>query len=64
MTTGYAASLRMALVAMTLATGNGAVKEAMALQGRSAGPNRSPIAPLSDEKKQKLRHILEKAGVI
>jgi 4-hydroxy-tetrahydrodipicolinate synthase len=51
-------------MAMTLATGNGAVKEAMALQGRSAGPNRAPIAPLSDEKKQKLRHILEKAGVL
>ena len=32
---------------MTLGTGNGAVKEAMALLGRPAGPNRAPIAPLS-----------------
>jgi 4-hydroxy-tetrahydrodipicolinate synthase len=50
-------------MAMTLGTGNGAVKEAMALLGRSAGPNRAPVAPLSDEKRQKLRAILEKAGV-
>lgn len=50
-------------MAMTLGTGNGAIKEAMALLGRPAGPNRSPIAPLSEEKRQKLCLILEKAGV-
>jgi 4-hydroxy-tetrahydrodipicolinate synthase len=50
-------------MAMALGTGNGAIKEAMALLGRPAGPNRSPISPLSDEKKAKLRAILEKAGV-
>jgi 4-hydroxy-tetrahydrodipicolinate synthase len=50
-------------MAMTLGTGNGAVKEAMALLGRPAGPNRSPIAPLSPEKREKLRHILESAGL-
>jgi 4-hydroxy-tetrahydrodipicolinate synthase len=50
-------------MAMSLGTGNGAIKEAMALLGRPAGPNRWPITPLSDEKKQKLRQILEKAGV-
>jgi 4-hydroxy-tetrahydrodipicolinate synthase len=50
-------------MAMSLGTGNGAIKEAMALLGRPAGPNRSPITPLNDEKKQKLRQILEKAGV-
>jgi 4-hydroxy-tetrahydrodipicolinate synthase len=50
-------------LALTLATGNGAVKEAMALLGRPAGPNRAPIGPLSAEKRQKLKEILAKAGV-
>jgi 4-hydroxy-tetrahydrodipicolinate synthase len=50
-------------LALTLATGNGAVKEAMALVGRPAGPNRAPIGPLSAEKRQKLKDILSKAGV-
>lgn len=50
-------------MAMALGTGNGAVKEAMAMVGRSAGPNRGPIFALSDEKRQKLRAILDKAGV-
>jgi 4-hydroxy-tetrahydrodipicolinate synthase len=50
-------------MAMSLGTGNGAIKEAMALLGRSAGPNRHPISPLSDEKRAKLRAILDKAGV-
>ena len=35
----------------------------MALLGRPAGPNRSPIAPLSEEKRQKLRAMLDKAGL-
>jgi 4-hydroxy-tetrahydrodipicolinate synthase len=51
-------------MAMTLGTGNGAVKEAMALLGRSAGPNRLPIAPLNDEKRAKLKQILTTAGLI
>lgn len=51
-------------MAMSLGTGNGAIKEAMVLQGRSCGPNRSPIGPLSDDKKARLRAILEKAGVL
>ncbi|HEY2910967.1 MAG TPA: dihydrodipicolinate synthase family protein, partial [Gemmataceae bacterium] len=50
-------------MAMTLGTGNSAVKEAMALLGRSAGPSRSPIAPFSDEKRTKLRGILKDADV-
>jgi 4-hydroxy-tetrahydrodipicolinate synthase len=50
-------------MAMTLGTGNSAVKEAMALLGRPAGPSRSPVAPFADDKKAKLRAILEKAGV-
>src|SRR4029079_15347693 len=36
-------------MAMSLGTGNGAVKEALALMGRPCGPNRSPIGPLSEE---------------
>ena len=50
-------------MSLTLGTGNGAVKEAMALLGRPVGPNRSPIGPLSAEKRQKLKEILTKAGV-
>jgi len=55
------APVRMSL---TLATGNGAVKEAMALLGRSAGPNRLPIGALSAEKREKLRGVLVKAGLM
>lgn len=50
-------------LSLTLGTGNGAVKEAMALLGRPAGPSRAPIAALSAEKRQKLKDILVKAGV-
>jgi 4-hydroxy-tetrahydrodipicolinate synthase len=50
-------------LSLTLGTGNGAVKEAMALLGRPAGPNRAPIAPLSAEMRRKLKDILTKAGV-
>lgn len=59
----YQTRLHPIRMAMALGTGNGAVKEAMALLGRPAGPNRSPVGPLSEEKKQKLRAILEKAGL-
>jgi len=51
-------------MAMSLGTGNGAVKEALTLLGRSCGPNRSPVGPLGDEKKAKLKAILVKAGVM
>ena len=50
-------------MAMSLGTGNSAVKEAMALLGRPAGPSRSPIAPFTVERKAKLKAILDKAGV-
>lgn len=50
-------------LAMALGTGNGAIKEAMALLGRSAGPNRLPILPLADDKRAKLKGILDAAGV-
>jgi 2-dehydro-3-deoxy-D-pentonate aldolase len=51
-------------MAMTLGTGNGAVKEALMLLGRSCGPNRAPIGPLGEDKKLKLMGILEKAGLL
>ena len=51
-------------MAMTLGTGNGAVKEALVLLGRPCGPNRSPIAPMGEDKKAKLMGILEKAGLL
>jgi dihydrodipicolinate synthase/N-acetylneuraminate lyase len=60
----FQARLHGVRMAMTLGTGNGAVKEAMALLGRPAGPNRFPITPLSDEKRQKLRTILGTAGLL
>ena len=49
--------------AMTLGTGNGAIKEAMALLGRPAGPNRFPVGPLSADKRATLRAVLEAAGL-
>ncbi|MBN9519386.1 4-hydroxy-tetrahydrodipicolinate synthase [bacterium] len=61
---GYQSRLHGVRMAMTLGTGNGAVKEAMALLGRPTGPNRLPISPLSDEKRQKLRAILDAAGLM
>ncbi|MCI0702030.1 MAG: 4-hydroxy-tetrahydrodipicolinate synthase [Planctomycetia bacterium] len=51
-------------MAMSLGTGNSAVKEAMAILGRSAGPMRSPIMPFSEAQKAKLKGILEKAGLL
>jgi 4-hydroxy-tetrahydrodipicolinate synthase len=59
----YQARLHPIRVAMALGTGNGAVKEAMALLGRPAGPNRRPIAPLPAETRAKLKDILDRAGV-
>lgn len=54
------APVRMSL---TLGTGNGAVKEAMTLLGRPAGPNRSPVSSLPVEKLEKLKAILARAGL-
>jgi 4-hydroxy-tetrahydrodipicolinate synthase len=51
-------------MAMSLGTGNGAIKEALTILGRPCGPNRSPIAPLPADKKLKLKSILEKAGLM
>ena len=61
---GYQSRLHPIRMAMTLGTGNGAVKEALILLGRSCGPNRLPIGPLSDDKKAKLMGILDRAGLL
>jgi 4-hydroxy-tetrahydrodipicolinate synthase len=59
----YQSRLHAIRTALTLGTGNGAVKEAMALLGRPMGPNRLPISPLSDDKRQVLKGVLDRAGV-
>jgi 4-hydroxy-tetrahydrodipicolinate synthase len=60
----YQARLHPIRMAMSLGTGNGVVKEAMALLGRSCGPNRRPVAPLGEDKRQLLYKILEQSGLI
>src|SRR5439155_25137116 len=52
--------LRMAL---GLGTAPGGVKAALSILGKSIGPSRSPVAPLSPEKQQKMRAVLEQAGL-
>ena len=49
--------------AFAIGTAPGVVKEAMALTGWDVGPSRSPIASLSAEKRQRLKEILEQAGL-
>lgn len=53
--------LRMAL---GLGTAPGGVKAALALMGKSIGPSRSPVAPLTPDKQQKMRAVLEQAGLL
>ena len=61
-----AAQLRLNPVrlSLTLGTAPGGVKAALALLGMSLGPCRSPIAPLSSEKQQKARAVLEQVGLV
>jgi 4-hydroxy-tetrahydrodipicolinate synthase len=51
-------------LSLTLGTAPGGVKAALALLGRSIGPSRAPVAPLSAEKQQKMRAALELAGLL
>ncbi|MBA4062300.1 MAG: 4-hydroxy-tetrahydrodipicolinate synthase [Isosphaera sp.] len=60
----HQARLHPVRTAMALGTGNGAIKEGLALLGRPCGPNRLPIGPLGDEKRAKLRSVLEGAGLM
>jgi 4-hydroxy-tetrahydrodipicolinate synthase len=59
-----AAQLRLNPIRMclTLGTAPGGVKAALAILGTSIGPCRSPVAPLSPEKQQKMRAALEAGG--
>ena len=61
---GFQSRLHGVRMAMSLGTGNSAVKEAMTLLGRPAGPMRSPVLPFGDAQKAKLKAILEKAGLL
>jgi 4-hydroxy-tetrahydrodipicolinate synthase len=60
-----AAQLRLTPLRLALGLGTppGGVKAALTLLGRSLGPSRSPVAPLSPEKQQKMRAVLEQAGL-
>src|SRR5437763_9464255 len=49
---------------LTLGTAPGGVKAALALLGMPIGPSRSPVAPLSPDKLQKMRAALEQAGLL
>jgi 4-hydroxy-tetrahydrodipicolinate synthase len=60
----FQARLHPVRMAMSLGTGNSAVKEAMALLGRGAGPMRAPVLPFGDAHKAKLKAILESAGLL
>ena len=60
----FQARLHPVRTALSLGTGNGTVKEAMALLGRPAGPSRLPISPLNAEKREKLRQVLTGAGLL
>jgi len=51
-------------LALMMGTAPGVVKQAMALTGWDVGPSRSPIAPLSAEKRAKLKEILVGAGLV
>jgi 4-hydroxy-tetrahydrodipicolinate synthase len=51
-------------IALMMGTAPGVVKQAMALTGWDVGPSRSPIAPLSAEKRVKLKEILAGAGLV
>lgn len=51
-------------LALTLGTAPGGVKAALALLGTSIGPSRSPVAPLSPDKQQKMRSALQQAGLL
>jgi len=51
-------------LALTIGTAPGAIKAAMNLLGLEMGPSRSPIAPLSPDKQEKLRGILRQINLL
>jgi 4-hydroxy-tetrahydrodipicolinate synthase len=48
---------------LTLGTPPGGVKDALRLLGKSLGPSRLPVAPLTPDKEQKMRTALREAGL-
>jgi 4-hydroxy-tetrahydrodipicolinate synthase len=60
----YQEKLAPVRLALSLGTGNGAVKEALELMGKPCGPNRRPIGPLSDDKRATLQKVLAGAGLL
>ena len=48
---------------LTLGTAPGGVKAALALLGKSLGPSRAPVGPLSPDKQEKMRAALRQAGL-
>lgn len=63
---GKAAQLRLNPIrlSLTLGTAPGGVKAALSVMGMSIGPCRLPVAPLSPEKMQKMRAVLDGAGLL
>jgi len=61
-----AAQLRLNPIrlSLTLGTAPGGVKAALTLLGKSIGPSRSPVGPLSPDKEQQMRLSLEQAGLL
>jgi 4-hydroxy-tetrahydrodipicolinate synthase len=61
-----AAQLRLNPIrlSLNLGTAPGGVKAALAILGMSIGPSRSPVAPLSADKQQKMREALVRAGML
>jgi 4-hydroxy-tetrahydrodipicolinate synthase len=49
---------------LTIGTPPGGVKAALALLGKSLGPSRSPVAPLTPDKEHKMRAALKEAGLL
>lgn len=56
--------LNPARLSLALGTAPGGIKAALTLLGRSLGPSRSPVAPLSPEKQQAMRAALERSGLL
>jgi 4-hydroxy-tetrahydrodipicolinate synthase len=65
-TASRAAQLRLNPIrlSLTLGTAPGGVKMALQMLGKSVGPSRSPVAPLSPEKQQVMRAALQQAGLL
>jgi 4-hydroxy-tetrahydrodipicolinate synthase len=61
-----AAQLRLNPLRLALGLGTvpGGVKAALTLMGKSLGPCRSPVGPLSPENEQKMKNVLRQNGLL